>query len=222
MGGISDLVAVKAQEKGLELLIRTDNDLPLILIGDPLRLGQVLTNLASNAVKFTHEGEVIISIAVEKIDSERVTLLFSVRDTGIGMSDEQLSKLFQAFSQADTSTTRKFGGTGLGLAISRQLSKLMGGRIWVESELGKGSTFNVELPFRYSKQSRTARMVPVPDLRGMRVLVVDDNRTFQEIVKNMLESFTFEVTIASNGREAIRKLEEAYDSGRPLELVLMD
>ena len=138
---LSTVVGQKAHEKNLEFLIGAQPDIPPNLIGDPLRLGQILINLVNNAVKFTERGEVIVSVEVEERAADRVKLRFSVRDTGIGMTPEQSARLFQAFSQADTSTTRKFGGTGLGLSISKRLVEMMGGNIWVESERGVGSTF---------------------------------------------------------------------------------
>ena len=132
---------MKTQEKGLELLFRRDPHIPTILVGDPLRLGQVLINLTNNAVKFTEKGQILVEIELREKTDDQALIEFAVRDTGIGMTGEQMDKLFQSFSQADTSTTRKYGGTGLGLAISKQIVELMGGEIGVESEPGVGSTF---------------------------------------------------------------------------------
>ncbi len=220
--GISDMVAVKAQEKGLELLFHAQKGLPRHLVGDPLRIGQVLINLANNAVKFTPKGEVVISVSGGDIENDRIPLHFVVRDTGIGMSSSQIQTLFQPFSQADASTTRKFGGTGLGLAICRQLALLMEGDIWAESEEGKGSAFHFKLTLICPPNEERQPFIPAPDLRGMRVLVLDDNATFQEIIKEMLEDFTFHVTLASSGSEAISQLERAVDEGNPIDLVLAD
>ena len=133
---MSSIVSQKAQEKDLEFLISARQDLPPDLIGDPLRLGQILINLVNNAVKFTERGEIVVTVALEEEEPERAKLKFSVRDSGIGMTPEQTAKLFQAFAQADTSTTRKYGGTGLGLSISKRLVEMMGGTVWVESEYG--------------------------------------------------------------------------------------
>ena len=151
---LSHLVTLKVEEKGLELLFSIGNDVSISLIGDPLRLGQVLTNLASNAIKFTEAGEVVISVKVVSREEENVILRFSVKDTGVGLSEEQIGKLFQSFSQADGSTTRKYGGTGLGLTICKRLAEMMGGEIWVESEPGKGSTFIFTARFGIQKKKR--------------------------------------------------------------------
>ncbi len=147
LDNISTLVGIKTQEKGLELLFKTDPAVPGVLIGDPLRLGQILINLSNNAVKFTDKGEIVLSTELVKKDEGQVTLKFSVQDTGIGMTSEQAAKLFQPFMQADSSTTRKYGGTGLGLTISKRLAEMMGGEIWVESEQGRGSTFSFTANF---------------------------------------------------------------------------
>ena len=185
---LSTVVGQKAQEKNLEFLISAQPDIPPNLVGDPLRLGQILINLVNNALKFTERGEVIVTVGVEERVSDRVKLKFSVRDTGIGMTPEQLARLFQAFSQADTSTTRKFGGTGLGLSISKRLVEMMGGNIWAESEAGVGSTFLFTAWFGVgSAQQERKRFVP--DLAGIRALVVDDNAQAREILSDALRAF---------------------------------
>ncbi len=222
MSEVSDVVAEKAQEKGLELLFHTASEVPMHIIGDPLRLSQILINIVNNAVKFTDKGEVVVSITAKEVRPDRATLHFAVRDTGIGLKAEQIRSLFRPFTQADASTTRKFGGTGLGLAISRRLTNLMGGDIWVESEPEKGSTFNFILTFSYLPEKNVDPLIQSTDLRGMKVLVVDDNDTFQSIIKAMLESFSFEVKTASSGWEAIDLLEKAMDASEPFKLVLMD
>ncbi len=221
LDNISTLVGIKTQEKGLELLFKTEPSVPPTLVGDPLRLGQILINLSNNAVKFTDSGEIVVSTELVKKEEAQATLKFSVRDTGIGMTEAQAAKLFQPFAQADSSTTRKYGGTGLGLTISKRLAEMMGGEIWVESHPGQGSTFSFTANFGLGKEKAEKRFKLSPDLRGMKVLVVDDNATARGILREMLESFSFEVTLAASGREALTQLETASES-RPFELVLMD
>jgi len=221
LDNISTLVGIKTQEKGLELLFKTDPSVPTTLVGDPLRLGQILINLSNNAVKFTDSGEIVVSTELIKKDESQVTLKFSVRDTGIGMTAEQAAKLFQPFAQADSSTTRKYGGTGLGLTISKRLVEMMGGKIWVESESGQGSTFSFTANFGLGKDKAKKRFRPSQDLRGMKVLVVDDNATSRDILQEMLESFSFEVSLAASGAEGITELESAEED-KPFELVVMD
>ncbi len=221
LDNISTLVGIKTQEKGLELLFKTDPSVPTALVGDPLRLGQILTNLSNNAVKFTDTGEIVILTELVKEDKTQVTLKFSVQDTGVGMTAEQAARLFQPFMQADSSTTRKYGGTGLGLTISKRLAEMMGGEIWVESERGRGSTFSFTANFGLGKEKAKKQYKPASELRGMRVLVVDDNATSRDILQEMLESFTFEVTVAASGPEGITELENAEDD-KPFELVVMD
>jgi two-component system sensor histidine kinase/response regulator len=218
---ISTLVGIKTQEKGLELLFKTDPSVPTALVGDPLRLGQILINLSNNAVKFTDSGEIVISTELIQKDDAQVTLKFSVQDTGIGMTAEQAARLFQPFVQADSSTTRKYGGTGLGLTISKRLAEMMGGEIWVESEPGRGSTFSFTANLGLGKETAKKRFKPSPDLRGMKVLVVDDNATSRDIFQEILESFSFEVVPAASAPEGLTQLEKASES-RPFELVIMD
>jgi polar amino acid transport system substrate-binding protein len=219
---LANLVTVKAQEKeDLEVLFNTNWEVPRFLVGDALRLGQVLINLSNNAVKFTDTGEIVVSTELIERIQDQVILKFSVSDTGIGLTKEQAGKLFQSFSQADTSTTRKYGGTGLGLAISKKLVNMMGGEIGVESEYGQGTTFSFTANFGLGKERDKKRFAPSTDLRGMKVLVVDDNATSREILKDMLGSFTFEVTVAASGEEGITELESA-DHDKPFELVVMD
>ena len=218
---ISTLVGIKTQEKGLELLFKIDPSVPRALVGDPLRLGQILINLSNNAVKFTDTGEIVVATELVKKDQARVTLKFSVHDTGIGMTAEQAAKLFQPFAQADSSTTRKYGGTGLGLTISKRLAEMMGGKIWVESNPGQGSTFSFTANLGLGKERAKKRFKPAFELRGMQVLVVDDNATSRSILQEMLESFSFEVSSASSGEEGITEL-EAASKDKPFELVIMD
>jgi PAS domain S-box-containing protein len=222
LDNLATLVTVKAAEKGLEVLFRTEPGVPLHLVGDPLRLGQVLINLASNAVKFTQQGEILISTCLVEARQKQVVLEFAVRDTGIGMTTEQAGKLFQPFTQADTTTTRKFGGTGLGLSISKRLVEMMGGQIRVESEPGKGSTFIFTATFGLPRETGTRLASLVGDLRGLRVLVVDDSDTSRDIFSEALRSMTFEVGVAASGEEALVELDRVADAGRPYDLVLMD
>jgi len=217
---LATVVSIKTQEKGLELLFSRDPDVPAELIGDPLRLGQVLVNLLNNAVKFTHEGEILVAIGLVNKENGKAKLKFSVRDTGIGMTEEQLGRMFKSFSQADTSTSRKYGGTGLGLAISKQLVELMDGHIWVESEPGKGSTFSFEVMLGIDTETRYHLHQVTTDLKGMRVLVVDDNPHAREILDAYLGQFGLEVDSVSSGEQAISILKG--NAGKPYKLVLMD
>jgi PAS domain S-box-containing protein len=222
LDNLSTLVTVKAREKeNLEVLFALSPEVPHFLVWDPLRLGQVLTNLTNNAVKFTDSGEIVVSTEVASRDQDRVTLRFSVRDTGIGLTQEQIGRLFQAFSQADSSTTRKYGGTGLGLTISKRLVDLMGGEIWVESQPGQGSAFFFTAGFGLGTGKAKRHLAPAQALRGLKVLVVDDNPTSREILQEMLESFGLEVTQAASGPEGLAELEKA-SFGQPFELVIMD
>ncbi len=218
---LANVVLLKAEEKGLELLIKSDASLPVRLVGDPLRLGQILINLTNNALKFTESGEVIVAVRQAVQDGEQVTLEFSVRDTGIGITPEQQARLFESFVQADSATTRRYGGTGLGLAICRRLVGMMGGELTVESALGQGSTFSFTAVFGKAASDGEPAVPMNPQLRGLKVLVVDDNPTAREILQSMLESFAFDVTPASSGPDALVQLETA-PSGRAFDLVLMD
>ena len=208
---VVNIIELKIQEKSLEFVVGYDHNMNMNLFGDPLRLGQILINLASNAVKFTNEGE--IGIYIEKIADGRFR--FSVKDTGIGLSEEQVEKLFQSFTQADSSTTRKFGGTGLGLAISKKFVEMMGGRIWVESRLGKGSTFIFEVDLRENapKQREYA------NFDNKNVLIVDDTPSWQIIISKLLKNFNINITIANSGTEALALI---CEQARHFDLVLMD
>ncbi|MBF0287076.1 MAG: response regulator [SAR324 cluster bacterium] len=219
LANVTNLIAAKSHEKELELLIQSSSDLPRFLIGDPLRLGQVLINLTSNAVKFTEKGEILISIEPIKQEKEGIALQFTVKDTGIGLTQEQIKKLFQEFSQADTSTTRKFGGTGLGLTISKRLVEMMDGKIWVESEPGKGSSFIFSAVFGKQEHKKEIQRPLAEELKGLRVLVVDDNETSRQIFQEILESFSFEIAMAYTGGKALDALTSAQ---KPFDLVIMD
>jgi len=222
---LASLITLKTEEKGLELIFDMHRDLPLNLIGDPLRLGQVLVNLANNAVKFTEKGQIIIKITTGdgKTDETKLQtrLAFSVADSGIGMTPEQMAKLFKSFSQADSSTTRKFGGTGLGLSISKRLVEMMGGEIWVESKEGHGSTFRFTAAFGLQNTQPRERKQIESHFSGMRVLVVDDNDTSREIIVNALREFSFAPEEAVSGVHALEMIENDL-SQAPYKLILMD
>jgi|GEM_PF-2513717 len=216
---LANLNSQKAGNKGLELLFRVDPDVPQVLVGDDLRLGQVLLNLVSNSIKFTETGEILVSVDVEKIDSEMAELKFSIGDSGIGMTPEQVKKLFQSFSQADASTTRKYGGTGLGLAISRQLVNLMGGDIDVTSTPDVGSNFFFTIPFGIKDKSPAGKIRLAQDFQNMSVLIIDDNETSRSILKDYLHSFGFQSDEAENAETGIDLL---YNSQNHFDLVIMD
>jgi signal transduction histidine kinase/CheY-like chemotaxis protein len=218
---LAHMIGLNAEEKGLELMFDIPPELPTALIGDPLRLGQILTNLGNNAVKFTEKGEVVFAAEVVEQDDEQCTLHFSVRDTGVGISPEQQKKLFQSFTQADTSTTRKFGGTGLGLTISKTLTEMMGGEIWLESKEGEGSTFHFTVQLGKQQGESSKRRSSATELGAFRVLVVDDNSSSREILSSMLASFGLRVDQAGSGESAIAQLEQANDYDA-YKLVLMD
>jgi len=209
LDNVSSLVAQKAYDKGLELLFDTPREVPQALVGDPLRIGQVITNLVSNAVKFTERGQ--IAVAVRRVDAAggKVQLRVEVRDSGIGMTREQAGRLFQAFTQADGSTTRKYGGTGLGLTISKRLVELMGGSIQVDSEPGKGSTFSFTAWLGLGDETALRRKMVPESLNGMRALVVDDNASAREILSEMLRGMGFAVGSAASGQKALEALDEA-------------
>ena len=221
MDTLADLTVIKVQEKGLELLFDIGTDLPTALIGDPFRLGQVLSNLVNNAIKFTEKGEITVGVhkIADEVDGVRVR--FDISDTGIGLSEEQRANLFNAFSQADTSTTRKYGGTGLGLTISKRLIEIMEGEIGIDSQLGAGSTFHFTAKFGVQNEQRHLALDP-QDIEGLRILVVDDNANAREIVFNILESFKFVPTTVNSGEEAIIELENAQRDNKAYGLVLMD
>jgi len=217
---LSSVVGQRAQEKNLEFLIAAQQDLPTDLVGDPLRLGQILINLVNNAVKFTERGEIVVTVELAEKVLDRVSLGFSVRDSGIGMTPEQTARLFQPFSQADSSTTRKYGGTGLGLTISKRLVEMMHGSIWVESNYGTGSAFHFTAWFGIGS-GKAKRRPMIQDIASLRVLVVDDNQQAREILADSLKGLGMRTQSVSSGEEAIRELGTA-DSQAPYALVMMD
>ena len=218
---VANLITEKCSGKGLELVFNVAPDVPPALVGDSLRVGQILINYANNAVKYTEAGEIMIVARVKERSAHDVVLHFSVSDTGIGLTDEQMSRLFQSFSQADSSTTRKFGGTGLGLAISKNLAGLMGGEVGVTSVPGSGSTFWFTVRLGISTLPRRV-LLPNPDLRGRRVLVVDDNAHARTVLRSMLETMTFRVADVASGSAAIRALQSAEAAGEPFDIVYLD
>ncbi len=222
MEHFSNLVGIKAEEKGLELLFDEAADLPRGLVGDPLRLGQVLVNLGNNAVKFTDSGEVVLSVSVIEQDAAKVQLRFAIRDTGPGLTPEQQQRLFQPFSQADTSTSRRHGGTGLGLAISHHLVSMMGGEIGVNSSPGQGSEFFFTVRLGLKPASADVTSGIQDTLRGTRVLVVDDNASAREILVAMARSLGLDAEQAADGEQAVGKVAAAGATDHPYGLVLLD
>ncbi len=215
------LISEKCHAKGLELVFEVAPDVPPNLVGDSLRLGQILLNYANNAVKFTDKGEIVISVRASERTETGVLLNFRVQDTGIGLTEEQKGRLFQSFSQADTSTTRRFGGTGLGLAISKKLAGLMGGDVGVESEHGKGSTFWFSARLGIGTTVRR-ELLPNPDLRGRRALVVDDSDHARAVIVDMLQGMTFLTSEAASGGAAVHEVQRAARTGHPYDVVFLD
>ncbi len=215
-------LAIRAQQKGLELACHVAAEVPDVLAGDAERLRRIVVNLVGNAIKFTESGEVVLNASVESRTNENVVLHFSVTDTGIGIPREKQKAIFEAFAQGDASTTRKYGGTGLGLSISSQLSELMGGRIWLESEPGRGSTFHFTVRLGLQR-SATSEQLPVPvKLLALPVLVVDDNSTSRQILEEMLTNWKMKPVAAASGRAALEALKHAQKKGEPFRLVLAD
>ncbi len=218
---VTNLISEKMNDKDLELIFDISPDVPLHLMGDQLRLGQILINYINNAVKFTERGEIIIEIRLEENNTDDVLVYFAVRDTGIGLTEEQKGRLFQSFQQADTSISRKYGGTGLGLAISKQLAQLMGGEVGVESELGKGSTFWFTAKLNRIKEGEIVKKSTM-DLRGYKALIVDDNFTARQVLSDQLNHLSFFVTQAESGNEALTTIELAAKNNKPFDIVFID
>ena len=219
MADAVSLLCVDADRKGLELVTDIGPDVPSDVIGDPLRLKQILTNLTGNALKFTERGHIIIAVRSEAISGEAVKLHFSVADTGIGIREEKQATIFEAFSQADGSTTRRFGGTGLGLAISATLVRLMGGTVWLESEPGVGSTFHFTIALDIAATPATAGVTSLSDIP---VLIVDDNAVNRRILESQVISWGMRPTVAASGSEALAALTAAAQNGQAFPLVLLD
>ncbi|SFM60258.1 PAS domain S-box protein [Methanolobus profundi] len=218
---LSSLLSVKAYDKDLELICAADPDVPVNIRADPIRLKQILINLSGNAIKFTREGEVTINVRMESETDKKVTLLFSVKDTGIGIPESKKDILFQKFNQVDTSTTRHYGGTGLGLAISKQLVDLMNGEIGFTSEEGKGSEFWFRASFEKHSRGKSIDKHHA-NLEGIRVLVVDDNATNREVIVRMLRSWKMIVEEKADGSSAIQRLFKAHEDGNPFQIALLD
>jgi PAS domain S-box-containing protein len=221
-----DLVATDASKKGLSLAYTIDASSPGTIMGDPARLRQILINLVNNAVKFTDKGEVLVAVSGRKLEGNNHEIHFAIKDTGIGIPSDKVSRLFQPFSQVDASTTRKYGGTGLGLVISKKLVELMGGRIWAESEMGKGSTFHftiiAEATTLKPVSSRTNALQPQTDMilgqsPALRVLLAEDNPVNQKVALQMLRKIGYEADVAANGLEVLQALER-----QPYDVILMD
>ncbi|MBB2493384.1 response regulator [Aquipseudomonas ullengensis] len=218
---LANLIGDKVSSKGLELVFNLDPELPQTLVGDPLRLGQILINYANNAVKFTERGEVEVILRAEQRSSDELLLYVGVRDTGIGMTSEQMGRLFESFQQADNSTTRKYGGTGLGLAICKSLAEAMGGQVGVESQVGSGSLFWCRVPLGIAVEQAQV-LLPQADLRGRRVLVVDDNDSARQVLNDLLTSMSFRSEAVDSGKAALQRVQLAAQQRQPFELLLLD
>jgi two-component system, sensor histidine kinase and response regulator len=223
LGEIMQTLGFRAHQKGLELIYDVHPDVPSTLSGDPGRLRQILVNLVGNAIKFTEQGQIVLQVEIESVAADRACVHFSVRDTGVGIPAEQQEKIFEAFSQADQSMTRKYGGTGLGLTICSRFVEMMGGRIWVVSQAGQGSTFHftanlgVQAPL-----SEQATPLHPTGLRNLPVLIVDDNFTNRQVLSGIVAQWGMIPTAVEGGRAAMLALEAAKDSGNPFPLVLLD
>jgi two-component system sensor histidine kinase/response regulator len=222
LGEVVKTLAVKAQQKGLEFIFDVSPEVPDTVMGDPARLRQVVVNLVGNSIKFTEKGEIEVSVQVEAPSNTGTILRFGIRDTGIGIPVNKQHQIFGAFAQADSSTTRKYGGSGLGLTISAQLVGLMGGKIWVESEAGKGSTFYFTAPVGQAETEMTSEPLDVPQLAGVSVLVVDDNATNRHILEKAVLLWQMVPTAVGSAAAALKALKQAHESGTQLPLVLTD
>ncbi|MDM8535412.1 response regulator [Desulfobacterales bacterium HSG17] len=222
LDNISDIFSSRIAEKGIEMVLSIAENVPRILIGDSLRISQILINLANNALKFTEKGEVVIKVSLLKKDEQQVRLRFKVSDSGIGISKEYLPDLFKSFTQADSSTTRKYGGTGLGLTICRQLVLMMGGEIWAESEPDKGTDIYFTAGFDIKIDFEQQPAMPPSDLRGLRIMVIDNNEIAREIYTEILNSFSYRVTPIGSGQDALKELIKENNSQDPYKLVITD
>ena len=223
LGEVLKTLALRAHEKGLELTLRVHPDVPDDLHGDPSRLRQIVFNLVGNSLKFTDRGEIAVQVKVEATDRESVTLHFAVADTGIGIPPDKRKVIFEAFAQADHSTSRLYGGTGLGLTISSRLAEMMSGRIWVESEVEEGSTFHFTLKLERGRKAAAARASAKPAiLQGVAVLVVDDNSTNRQMLNELLRHWGMKTALAEGGKHGLEVLEEASAAGETFHLILLD
>jgi CheY-like chemotaxis protein len=222
LGDAMHTCGLRATEKGVELTYLVPPDVPDTLVGDPGRLRQIIINLVGNALKFTEDGEIVVVVTVEEQQDSQVDLHFVVTDTGIGIPVEKQKQIFEAFSQADTSTTRRYGGTGLGLNISMQLVKLMGGRLWVESESGEGSEFHFTVRFGIAADAPDQSWYKLEELASLPVLVVDDNNTNRRILEDVLTNWGMRPSMAPGGPEALAVMDEAVSRGEPFQLALLD
>lgn len=221
LGDTLQSMALRASERGLELTFHIPPEVPDHLIGDPVRLRQVVVNLVGNAIKFTESGEIVVDLSLEATSAQSARIAFEVRDTGLGISERQQRKIFEAFGQADSSTTRQFGGTGLGLAIASQLVEIMGGTMALDSQPGQGSTFSFGADFQLPEEPDTEPLHP-DSLRGLRVLVVDDNSTNRMILEELLNNWGMVVSLAEGGEQALAKLDAIDDKEQPYVLALLD
>ncbi len=222
LDSVSTVSALRAADKGLELLFSVDPELPTVLVGDSLRLGQVLHNLVSNAIKFTPDGEVVVEVRTLARHANSIDLAFSVSDTGIGMDTDMMARLFQPFTQADSSTTRRFGGTGLGLTISRQLVEMMGGAITAESAPGRGSIFRFNLRLGVSIKSEDIGRLVVSAFSGLRALVIDDSAMARNIIETMLTHWGLSVDTAASGSAGLAEVRRSETARRPYDLMVID
>ena len=223
IGEIVKSTALRAHSKGLELAYHVEPEVPDKLEGDPTRIGQVIVNLVGNATKFTERGEIVLNVGVDTKSDEDVVLHFVVSDTGVGIPSDKLNLIFDAFTQADTTTTRKYGGTGLGLAISARLVALMGGRIWVESEVGKGSRFHFTATLHQTNQEPPVHpTAAAAEVQGTRVLIVDDNATNRLILEEMVRSWGMVSVAVASAEDAICELRQGQEKNEPYHVVLSD
>jgi two-component system, sensor histidine kinase and response regulator len=219
---VSDLIALRAYDKGLEFACVIDHEVPALLRGDPCRLRQILVNLLGNAIKFTEHGEISLRVTLEEESESAVKLTFSVIDSGIGIPEERRVSIFDSFTQADGSTTRKYGGTGLGLAICRQLAHLMGGEVGVNTEVGRGSTFWLRIELEKQSSEEASRLLIPGNIRSTRILIVDDNATNRQVLREMLKSIECSFREASGGQEAMTELLRAAAAHEPYEIAMLD
>jgi two-component system sensor histidine kinase/response regulator len=223
LGETMKALSFRAHQKGLELIYEVHPDVLEAVIGDPGRIRQIIVNLVGNAIKFTERGEVLVSVEKEGESSDRVRLHFAIKDTGVGIAADKQSKIFEAFAQADGSMARKYGGTGLGLTICSRLVEMMGGRIWVESKPGKGSTFHfiISLAVQQGGAAHESLIEPAV-LRGLHALIVDDNLTNRRVLQGMLRRWEMKPTAVEGGRAALQAIEVARNAGHPFPLILLD